>query len=326
MRKISENQLNRLPKPTERMQRLEDNLMQKLFDPKIMKAVLNMNHMNIMHDPANNKDTTLLDRVINPIEKTKNASVFKSDVDKEEMIENTIMDFSKAIIPWLTDDNDETLLIIADQYETIGHGITYRMDKLQEYTTQTLNIVLKKDNNNPAGFKCTTAYPNITENSTTKTPTGRNLIPDLSQTRTFRKSNTAERKALINAAIKGMRRKLKPMEQVYADIVTDPSFNDRMDISFNGSEITIRQLYELGHNTLHITPDKVNIISKTAHAPEIIKLKKLAQNRLNAYLGKNFNTTEPKKQTRAQKVALIEARFGNISTQKTDDKQHTPET
>lgn len=319
--KIMERMLNNMLEPTERMNRLRDRLMEMLFDEKIMDSIIGTTHIDTMHNSSNNTNITLIERVINKTEKTKDASVF--DVEKREIIETALMDEVRTIISWMAKPENKTLNLTVNADKCIGHGITYRSNQLKEYTTQDITLVLIKDYNNPACFRCITAYPDITSKSKTRTPTGRNLIPDLSQTRTFRKSNTAERKTFIDAAIKGMGRKLEPMEQVYADIVTDPSFNDRMDISFNGSEITIRQLYELGHSTLHITPDKVNITSKTAPAPETINLKKLAQNRLNTYLGKNFDTTEPKKPTPEQKVAMIEARFGNISTQETDDCQRT---
>lgn len=105
--KITEKMLNSLPKPTERLQALENNIMEKLFDEKISRQVLNTKHTNTMHDKTNNSDITLINRAIDKMENTKDASVF--DIPKEEIIENTIMDFIPAITIWLTNESNETL-------------------------------------------------------------------------------------------------------------------------------------------------------------------------------------------------------------------------
>lgn len=105
--KITEKMLNSLPKPTERLQALENNIMEKLFDEKISRQVLNTKHTNTMHDKTNNSDITLINRTIDKMENTKDASVF--DIPKEEIIENTIMDFIPAITIWLTNESNETL-------------------------------------------------------------------------------------------------------------------------------------------------------------------------------------------------------------------------
>lgn len=105
--KITEKMLNSSPKPTERLQALENNIMEKLFDEKISRQVLNTKHTNTMHDKTNNSDITLINRAIDKMENTKDASVF--DIPKEEIIENTIMDFIPAITIWLTNESNETL-------------------------------------------------------------------------------------------------------------------------------------------------------------------------------------------------------------------------
>ena len=77
--------LNSSTKPTERLQALENNIMEKLFDEKISRQVLNTKHTNTMHDKTNNSDITLINRTIDKMENTKDASVF--DIPKEEIIE-----------------------------------------------------------------------------------------------------------------------------------------------------------------------------------------------------------------------------------------------
>ena len=78
--------------------------------------------------------------------------------------------------------------------------------------------VLEKDDNNLAGFKCVTTYPNISKYSKTATPTGRNLLPDLTQTRTF-KQNAEDQPIWTlyghRSAVTGMNQRTKHPIQAY---------------------------------------------------------------------------------------------------------------
>lgn len=301
--KITEKMLNSLPKPTERLQALENNIMEKLFDEKISRQVLNTKHTNTMHDKTNNSDITLINRTIDKMENTKDASVF--DIPKEEIIENTIMDFIPAITIWLTNESNETLTINIKQDETIGHGITYRNEKLEEYTTQNLTVVLEKDDNSPIGFLCKTAYPDITPYTKNKTPTNRNLIPDLIQTRTFKNADTKTRKQLIQAAINGLDRQLTPIEHIHTDIIRHRAYTDNMQITMDNDNITIHHPNTDGYSTLYISTKETDITNGCT--PELNRLKIFVENKFKL---------QSKRVLTKSKMAKIEEeiyKFPNIS-------------
>lgn len=45
--------MNNIPNTNERTAKLEDRLMEKLFDDNIIDTIINFRHINIMHDPSN---------------------------------------------------------------------------------------------------------------------------------------------------------------------------------------------------------------------------------------------------------------------------------
>lgn len=225
---------------------LEDKLMERLFDQKIMTSVLNARHTDINHNKKNNTTITLINRVIDSNEPTDNASVFlNTDDEKQEVIENAIMDTINDIIPWLKSNTKNRLTLNSTQDKTIGHGISNRNGTIKEFNTRNLTIVLEKDDNNLAGFKCVTAYPDISKYAETATPTGRNLLPDLIQTRTFKHADRKQRIQLINAVNKGLKADknevTRTMRLVYCYIIAHQDFNpDTMTISCDHQEIFVQ--------------------------------------------------------------------------------------
>lgn len=278
-------------KESERIRRLENRLMEKLFDNKIMNSIIDTNHIRIMHEKSNNTDTALLDRTINPYEKTKSASTFNCNM--RDTIENALMNSVPDIIQWLISSNRKTITITP-----------------KEYNTKEITLVLTKDDNNDVGFRCQTAYPNVTHIATTRTATERNLIPDLIQTRTFKRSTPEERAAFVNAVIKGLNRPLSFMESIHADIVANPAFTNNMIISFSDDEIIIYHPHKTGCSVLQITPDNAEM--KDRYTPEISTLKNLAQDKINKRLGKAPDTTKPL--THEQRLARIGIESNNFST------------
>ena len=295
-------------KESERIRRLENRLMEKLFDNKIMNSIIDTNHIRIMHEKSNNTDTALLDRTINPYEKTKSASTFNCNM--RDTIENALMNSVPDIIQWLISSNRKTITITPKDDEYIGHGIENKTNTIKEYNTKEITLVLTKDDNNDVGFRCQTAYPNVTHIATTRTATERNLIPDLIQTRTFKRSTPEERAAFVNAVIKGLNRPLSFMESIHADIVANPAFTNNMIISFSDDEIIIYHPHKTGCSVLQITPDNAEM--KDGYTPEISTLKNLAQDKINKRLGKAPDTTKPL--THEQRLTRIGIESNYVST------------
>lgn len=197
----------------------EDKLMEKLFDPNIMSSILNQNHTNTFHNRKNNTDISLIDRTINSYQHARDASIFDvEDDEKQEIIENEIMDRIERIASWLRSNTRNRLTLNSTQDKIIGHGISNQNNTIKELNTQDLTIILEKDDNNLAGFKCVTTYPNISKYSKTATPTGRNLLPDLIQTRTF-KQNAEDQPIWTlyghRSAVTGMNQRTKHPIQAY---------------------------------------------------------------------------------------------------------------
>lgn len=277
---------------------LEDKLMERLFDPKIMTSVLNTRHTDVNHDRKNNTNITLLDRTINPNEHTNNASVFINGNDeKQEIIENGIMDNVNKIIPWLLSNTKQRLTLNIENETVIGHGISNQNGTIKELNTKNLRIVLEKDDDNLAGFRCVTAYPIISSYAKTATPTERNLLPDLIQTRTFKKADTQQRTQLVNAVNNGVKPNANPivrvMDKVYCDIITHPEFNpDSMKILYAFNSIMIQD--ESNYSYFDLTPSKqqFNGTGKALHS-----IAQYAYNKINQYFSKINTQSKPTKPT-----------------------------
>ena len=155
------------------------------------------------------------------------------------------MDRIERIASWLRSNTRNRLTLNSTQDKIIGHGISNQNNTIKELNTQDLTIILEKDDNNLAGFKCVTTYPNISKYSKTATPTGRNLLPDLIQTRTFKQADTQQRIQLVNAVNKGLKPNTDPitwvMDKVYCDIITHPDFNpDNMTLLYDHNNILMQ--------------------------------------------------------------------------------------
>lgn len=306
--KITEKTMNNIPNINKRIAKLEDRLMEKLFDDNIIDTIIDFRHIDTMHDPSNNSDTTLLDRAINTTEKTKEASVF--DSEKREIIQNALMDRVSEIIPWLIKPGNKTLTITIDEESKVGHGIAYRNNKPKEYATQDITLVLTKDDNTDTGFRCKTAYPDISVKSTTRTSTGRNLIPDLIQTRTFKKADTNTKTKLIQAAINGLDRRLSPIEHIYANIVAQPAFTNDMQIAIDNDQITIRHPNADNYSTLHISAKET--YTTNGCTPELARLKTFIENKFKIQSKESTNTTrKDKKPLTRSESAQNEERINN---------------
>ena len=284
-----------------------------------------------MHKKSNNTDVTLIDRAINKAEKTKSASVFENNTtaDIKETIQTALMDQVPTIIEWLTTSKEKTLTITTAEEQHIGHGIENQIAKIREYDTNNLTLMLLKDDNNEVGFRCHTAYPNITHIATTRTSTGRNLIPDLIQTRTFKKADTNTRTKLIQAAINGLDRRLSPIEHIYANIVAQPAFTDDMQIATNNDQITIRHPNANSYSTLHISAKET--YTTNGCTPELARLKTFIENKFKIQSKESTNTTRKNKKplTRSESAQneerinneVREELFGNRFDNQKDDTQ-----
>lgn len=293
---------------SERIRRLENRLMEKLFDDKVMNSIINTKHIQTMHEKSNNTDIALLDRTISPYEKTKTASTF--DYNIRETIENALMDAVPDIIKWLTSSNKKTITINPRSDEYIGHGIENQINTIKEYNTKEISLILTKDDNNEVGFQCHTAYPNITHIATTRTSTGRNLIPDLIQTRTFKKADTNTRTKLIQAAINGLDRRLSPIERIYANIVAQPAFTNDMQIAIDNDQITIRHPNADNYSTLHISAKET--YTTNGCTPELARLKTFIENKFKIQSKESTNTTrKDKKPLTRSESAQNEERINN---------------
>lgn len=295
-----------------RITRLENRLMEKLFDEKIIDSIININHISTMHKKSNNTDVTLIDRAINKAEKTKSASVFENNTtaDIKETIQTALIDQVPTIIEWLTTSKEKTLTITTAEEQHIGHGIENQIAKIREYDTNNLTLMLLKDDNNEVGFQCHTAYPNITHIATTRTSTGRNLIPDLIQTRTFKKADTNTRTKLIQAAINGLDRRLSPIERIYANIVAQPAFTNDMQIAIDNDQITIRHPNADNYSTLHISAKET--YTTNGYTPELARLKTFIENKFKIQSKESTNTTrKDKKPLTRSESAQNEERINN---------------
>lgn len=288
---------NTIMKTTKKMT-FEDTLMDKLFRPNIMQSILNPKHTNTFHDKAYNTNITLTDRVINPYQRAKDASIFDiKDDEKQEMIENEIMDHIDRIASWLKSNTKNRLTLSSTQDKTVGHGISNRNNTIKELNTQDLTVILEKDDNNSVGFKCVTAYPNISRQSENTIPTGRNLLPDLIQTRTFKKADTQQRTQLVNAVNNGVKPNADPivrvMDKVYCDIITHPEFDpDNMKILYDFNSIMIQD--ESNYSYFNLTPSEqqFNGTGKALHS-----IAQYAYNKRNQYLSKINTQSKPTKPT-----------------------------
>ena len=73
------------------------------------------------------------------------------------------MDRIERIASWLRSNTRNRLTLNSTQDKIIGHGISNQNNTIKELNTQDLTIILEKDDNNLAGFKCVTTYPNISK-------------------------------------------------------------------------------------------------------------------------------------------------------------------
>lgn len=293
-----------MSKETDRINRLEDRLMEKLFNEKIINDIIDINHINTMHKKSNNTNTTLIERTINTTEITKNASVFTIDI--RDVIETSLMDEVPTIIEWLIKPENNVLNLTVKQEETsIGHGIEYHANTIKEYTTQDITLILIKDDRTDTGFRCITAYPDITSESTTRTPTNRNLIPDLIQTRTFKNAETKTRKQLIQAAINGLDRQLTPIEHIHTDIIRHRAYTDNMQITMDNDNITIHHPNTDGYSTLYISTKETDITNGCT--PEL--------NRLKIFVENKFKLQSKRVLTKSEMAKIEEEiyKFPNIS-------------
>lgn len=276
----------------------EDKLMEKLFDPNIMSSILNQNHTNTFHNRKNNTDISLIDRTINSYQHARDASIFDvEDDEKQEIIENEIMDRIERIASWLRSNTRNRLTLNSTQDKIIGHGISNQNNTIKELNTQDLTIILEKDDNNLAGFKCVTTYPNISKYSKTATPTGRNLLPDLIQTRTFKQADTQQRIQLVNAVNKGLKPNTDPitwvMDKVYCDIITHPDFNpDNMTLLYDHNNILMQD--KSNYSNFNLTPNKQQF-----HNPNgtLCRIVRYSCNKRDQYLSQikpHPKTTKPK--------------------------------
>ena len=293
----------------EQLKTLQNYIMEQLFEEKVMNYVIGSSHIDIMHNPSNNSNTALIERALNSYDNTNNASVFyRKD---RELLENAIMDEVPNIALWLKKSKNRNFTKHINQEEKIGHGISYENNTLKEYTTNDITIVLTKDENSKVGFRCKTTYPNISKRSTTRTPTNRNLIPDLIQTRTFKKADTNTRKKFIQAAINGLDRQLTPIECIHADIITHRAFTDDMQITMDNDNITIHHPNTDEYSTLSISTKETDITNGCT--PEL--------NRLKTFVEYKFNL-QPKRTLKKSEMMKINEAINepskNILNQKDD--------
>lgn len=122
-------------------------------------------------------EPALLDRVLsvrsnysdNKYNDKKNVNTgFMSVDDAYQSVENAVMLEADHIAEWVINSGDnskKSFYVKSPQYETVGRG--YMLDKktncIKCYDSDTLCIVLKKDNGCELGFTVLTAYPDITK-------------------------------------------------------------------------------------------------------------------------------------------------------------------
>lgn len=77
-----------------------------------------------------------------------------------------------------------------DGYEPVGYGYVVNRENnaIDEYRTNSIRIVLQKDDNYPLGFSLLTAYPDIIREES-REPTGRDLTEITKRTKTFQEAS-----------------------------------------------------------------------------------------------------------------------------------------
>lgn len=267
-----------------------------LFDEKEINSIFQNGHTQREHDEKLNSTKEMLNRILESNGKLKNVSALQPY--DQDLIVSSIMDHLNQITTWLVSSSNQNLELYAKADDFIGTGINYENGKIAEYKTKEIKIILKKDDNaNESGYICLTAYPNIGKYAKTATPTGRNLLPDLIQTRTFKKADTQQRTQLVNAVNNGVKPNADPivrvMDKVYCDIITHPEFNpDSMKILYDFNSIMIQD--ESNYSYFNLTPNEqqFNGTRKALHS-----IAQYAYNKRNQYFSKINAQSKPAKPT-----------------------------
>ena len=179
---------------------MSDNFMDKITDYK--------SHVDIHTDKGLTDD---LDRVI--LDREEAQSRFCNDIENTEdkqankehaefLISEALLYHSGDILKWLKDAQNNSKFAFNTKFDTedygmVGTGIIYDRNNntLKEYQTDTMRMVLRKDNTMPLGFALVTAYPDMKRQNIQ--PTGRNLTTYVKNTKAYAKADDIGKTYLI---------------------------------------------------------------------------------------------------------------------------------
>lgn len=132
-------------------------------------------------------------------------STFNPDVDINSIIQTALISGADELAEWLNNsaggDTYGLHVRVANNsddpfndYCNIGSGFNFDPNTrfIREYTTDTVNVVVRNTPQTPAGFTLVTAYPLIADAETCR-PTGRNLNDIMAQTDMYQHGNTMQK-------------------------------------------------------------------------------------------------------------------------------------
>lgn len=124
-------------------------------------------------------------------QQNKSISAFHQDFPVEDAIAETLLQNANRIEAWLNNPNSspsEAFCTAFPDKETGKGFINDRLtNRLAEYTTDGIRVILRKHNNSALGFSLVTAYPEMW--TTDVQPTGRDLSELIRQTKQYQEGD-----------------------------------------------------------------------------------------------------------------------------------------